>query len=556
MARKTRKAPLMETTTPDLSNFLYRVAIYTRLSTETQKEIDDSSLARQRQICMDFLKDKPDMVVYDTYMDNGFSGTNFEREDFQRMLDDIATKKVNCVIVKDLSRFGRNYMDVDEYLNEKFPAWKVRFIAVIDHFDTAFPDKDGYLIVPFRNILNEYYAKDFSQKVKTAIEAKMRCGEYVCNAYNIPYGYLRDGENHSFTVNPETAPIVQRIFEMRASGASYYRISTMLNEEGFPSPNRYQYLKGIAHAERYSNVLWSVFTVKAILNNRAYTGCRIHRKSVSGLRGQNRRFTSLDEQIWIPNAHEPLVSEEVFEKVHQLNEETRVTKNNGRLTAAPEQDFRDGFRGRVFCGDCGGRMYFAPYKCVGGKIKLTFRCATHSKYVKACPSHSIQMGKVVAIVENQLNQQAQLVLSSQQIIKQLSDKNDGRIAQKKRNLHSLTVRKNGIAEKKTQLLRDYLEKLIDRDEYFYIKEQYEISAAALEDEMSMVQDEINTLCAVAANAQRLAGILHNYQTSGTLTNELLELLIARLDFYQSGKQVDVKITFNYQDVFTQLLTED
>ncbi len=246
----------------------------------------------------------------------------------------------------------------------------------------------------------------------------------------------------------------------------------------------------------------------------------------------------------------------MFDKVQQVNQQKKRKKSSERKHPKPDCDFREGLKGLAFCGDCGRKMFFPSSKSGQKRTILYVKCFTHAKHLKACTAHSVPMPKLIQIIENQLNQQAQLVLSSQQLINQLSDKNDGRIAQLKRNLRSLTVRKNGIAEKKTQLLRDYLEKLIDREEYFYIKEQYEISSASLEDEMSVLQDEITTLSTVAVNAQRLAGILHDYQLSGKLTNELMKLLIARLDFYQTGKQVDVKITFNYQDVFTQLLTEE
>lgn len=162
MARKSRKAAPTAAEVPVNGAAQFQVGIYTRLSVESTHNRESDSLLHQRELCLDYLKDKPDMALVDTYMDNGFTGTNFERVEFQRMLGDIQSKRINCVLVKDLSRFGRNYLEVDQYLNIRFPEWKVRFIAALDHFDTAVPDKEGHLIVPFRNILNEYYSRDFS----------------------------------------------------------------------------------------------------------------------------------------------------------------------------------------------------------------------------------------------------------------------------------------------------------------------------------------------------------------------------------------------------------
>lgn len=554
MARKSRKAAPTAAEVPVNGAAQFQVGIYTRLSVESTHNRESDSLLHQRELCLDYLKDKPDMALVDTYMDDGFTGTNFERVEFQRMLGDIQSKRINCVLVKDLSRFGRNYLEVDQYLNIRFPEWKVRFIAVLDHFDTAVPDKEGHLIVPFRNILNEYYSRDFSMKVRSAIRAKMKNGTFVGNFVNIPYGYVRDGENHTYQINPETAPVLQRIFQMRLNGHSYYRIATTLNDEGIPSPFRYLYLKGCSSTDRYRTAIWTYSSVRQILNNRAYLGVRIHHKTESGLRGANRRFVARDQQIWIEQAHEPLVSQEDFDAVQKLNQES-ARRQRSLKTTAPDCDFRPGLGGRTFCGDCGSTIYYLPSKMAGNRTILYTRCSRFLKYAKACTIHSIQVPKLVEVIDHALRQQMSLSSAVEDALKKMSSSEEGkqtRLNQKKR---SLLVRKNNINERKNQLLKDYMSHILNREEFFLLKEQYEAQSSQLEKELADVQQEISEMQSLAENARDWLRTIHEYEQRQSITNELIQDLVERVDLYQKGKSVEVKLTFRFQNTFQQIIGE-
>lgn len=547
MARKSRKAPIADEA-PVLEAAQFRVGIYTRLSNEATASRESDSLIHQRELCMEYLKDKPDMAVVETYTDNGFTGTNFYRDDFQRMVDDIHSGKINCVVVKDLSRFGRNYLEVDQYLNVKFPEWKVRFIAVLDHFDTAVPDKDGQLIIPFRNILNDYYSRDFSKKIRSAIRAKMKSGTFVGTPLNVPYGYLRDGENHTYQINPETAPVLRRIFQMRLNGNGYKAIAVALNDDGLPSPFRYLHLKGYSNSERFKNSIWISSTVRQILGNPAYLGIRIHHKSESGLRGANRHFVSRDQQIWIEHAHEPLVSQETFDKVQIMNRKvSEKYKNLNKST--PECDFRPSLNGRIFCGDCGSRIIFLPREYTNNRTVLLSRGSRHVNYPKACSLHSIPMPGLIDVITHALNKQVELASAAEQAMGRLNHSKGNRTAQLNRQRKSLDVRKKNLNEKKSQLLKDYMDQLLNRQEYFFIKEQYESQSEMLAEELVSVQQQLAELSARSESAKKWAAALDRYSKSGAITNEIIQELVERIDLYQQGKQVEVKLTFGFRNIF-------
>ena len=330
MARKTRKAPLLAPDKVEAERDTgYRAGLYLRLSVESTEEFDGNSLGHQREICLDYLRDKPEILVWETYIDNGFSGTNFDRKAFRHMVSDLQAGIINCVVVKDLSRFGRNYLDVDEYLNEKFPAWGVRFISVLERFDTTAPSRESGFIVPFRNILNDYYARDISRKGKTAKHAKMQAGTFLHGGVATPYGYLIDRAHCTYQVDPETAPVVQRIFEMAAQGTKVPVIAKLLNQEGVIAPMKYRYLRGIIHAERFAESLWTVKQVRGILDNEAYLGIRVHRKTE---RTMGRvRTTAPEEQIRIIDAHQPLVTKELFDQVQaqaRTRKHRQLSKNH------------------------------------------------------------------------------------------------------------------------------------------------------------------------------------------------------------------------------------
>lgn len=210
------------------------------------------------------------MQVADTYVDNGATGTNFHRPGFEHMIRDVQDGRINCIIVKDLSRFGRNYLETSEYLERIFLAGGVRFIAVNNHYDSLKNEESGNdgIAVPFSNIVNEMYARDISGKIRTSIHTLMAKGEYLPPAGSIPYGYLRDADRNTYTPDLETEGIVRMIFEKKLAGASNYSISVELNRQGIPSPGRLRFLHGMSRDERHRTAAWTHKTVAFVLKNK------------------------------------------------------------------------------------------------------------------------------------------------------------------------------------------------------------------------------------------------------------------------------------------------
>lgn len=315
----------------------YQVAAYVRLSTEDSGKQDGYSLQNQKDLLLSFIREHSDLQLYKMYVDNGFTGTNFQRPAFEEMMDDIRAGHVNCVLVKDLSRLGRNYLEAGNYLEQVFPFFRVRFIAITEGYDSISPDfTNEALIIPLKNIINESYAKDISTKVSSAIETRKKQGKYMGR---LPvYGYLKDpkDKNH-LIVDPDTAPVVQRIFRMAVSGITMGRIAKQMNEEAIPCPSRYFVLKGFSREEKYLDSLWSRNTVKKILCNRMYLGCIVYGKTRRSI-AKNICQDSIPESDWqvVENTHEPLITRALFEQAREKLEVV-ARRYNAHYSSAERQ---------------------------------------------------------------------------------------------------------------------------------------------------------------------------------------------------------------------------
>lgn len=265
-SRKNQKNPLKkQTVSSDMK--LYRAGVYARLSVEDSKNPDCDTIENQLNLVREYIESKPYLKQTAEYVDNGISGTRFDRPEFTRMIEDMRAGKIDCIVVKDLSRLGRNYLETGDYLEKIFPFFGIRFIAVTDGYDSIHANaaEDG-IIVPLKNLINEAYAKDMSKKVSTAIEIKQQQGKFVgCRA---AYGYIKNPKDkNQLLVDREVSHIVVRIFECKAEGMGNASIARMLNEEGILSPMRYKYEKGLTKNRRYAESLWNDGTIAAMIVN-------------------------------------------------------------------------------------------------------------------------------------------------------------------------------------------------------------------------------------------------------------------------------------------------
>lgn len=373
----------------------YKTALYYRLSRDDDEAGESNSIASQRLILRKYAGDH-DLAIVDEYIDDGWSGTNFDRPAFQRLLKDIEAKKINCVLTKDLSRLGRNYIQVGQYTDYYFPQRNVRYIAVNDSVDTFEGDNE---IAPFKNILNEWYARDTSRKVRSALRARFEEGLYMGSV--APLGYKKDPAHKGhLIVDPASAWIVRKMFAMASSGMGVPSITRRLTEEQIPTPGEISLQHGETSFSRLNsqpkeNRKWSIGTVRQILTNRAYVGDAVHyKRSTRSYKDKRQVINPEDKCFIVEGTHEPLIERSVFDEVQAgLKARLRPRKNKSMLV----------YTGFLRCATCGHRLVFAPSSKTPDIGHGGYSCPTRSLYGKtACTRHYIRYDALDSYVLSRL----------------------------------------------------------------------------------------------------------------------------------------------------------
>lgn len=344
MARKKRQNPeavlgksrTVVSVTPETAKLGFQTAAYVRLSVEERGTVDGSSLKNQENLLLSFIKEQKELNLYKIYVDNGYSGTVFERPAFDEMMLDLKEGRIQCIVVKDLSRLGRNYLETGKYLEQIFPFFKVRFISVTDGYDSfssAFTEEAW--MIPLKNIMNESYAKDISIKVSSSLETKKKQGAFI-GKYP-PYGYRKDpGQRHRLIPDQETSSIVRRIYQMYLEGLALGRIAKILNEEQIPCPTRWLLEQGISQENRFAASIWDRTGIRRILKNPVYLGRIVYGKEqTSFAKGIRRQI--IPEKDWkiVENTHEPIVTESLFYRVQD-----RLNQKQGKEDAEYERSIK------------------------------------------------------------------------------------------------------------------------------------------------------------------------------------------------------------------------
>lgn len=373
---------------------------------------ESNSIGNQRELIRAFIHEQQDIELYDIYVDDGFSGSNFDRPEFKRMIKDIEAGKVNCVIVKDLSRFGRDYIESGRYIQKIFPALSVRFIALTDHYDSFRADAgESGIILPVKNFINDSYCRDISIKVKSQFEVKRKNGQ--CIAPFAPYGYRKaEGDKHQLVIDEYAAEIVRKMFAWKIEGLALSAIAEKLNGMGILSPKEYKKFIGTNYRGGFSGAAtahWSVPTIKRILTNEVYLGHMVQGKSEK-INYKLKKSIKKHETEWIrvENTHEAIVSEDSFQVVQHL------LKVDGRVS--PTSEKTSFFMGILFCGDCGEQMIRRTnrYK---DRQKVYYICSTKNRG-EGCSRHSIEEEKLKALVLEMVRKYANCFLEEKRIFEQ------------------------------------------------------------------------------------------------------------------------------------------
>ena len=402
----------------------YIAGLYFRLSQEDERQGESVSIDNQRSMLRKYAEEHG-FEIHDEYIDDGVSGTTFDRPDVQRLLDDAKTGVINTIIVKDLSRFGRNYIEVGQYVDYVFPAFGIRFIAIQDNVDTENRDSNAMEMMPIMNIFNEWHAANTSKKIRAVKKAHAKEGIYT--AKKAAYGYkIGTDKKRTPVIDEETAPIVRRIFEMYASGISPIKIAETLNLEGVMSPATYAYSQIGQKPKPNVMGLWTATTIREMLNKIIYIGHMAQLRWTSLSYKNHKRFRN-DESEWaiVYNTHEPIISQELWNRC----QERKKSVAKGRRTKVGYTHPLSGF---LFCADCGNKMKLSTAVSRStGKRLYRFDCGYHIRYGKAyCFSHFIAASILEEIVLDDIREMAKSIVLDEKAIREEFIRHNAELADK------------------------------------------------------------------------------------------------------------------------------
>lgn len=548
MARISRKKPETEREVPDKAENL--VAFYLRLSDPDERSGTSESIENQKSLLSDYIKDKSEFRLVSTYIDDGKTGTNFRRPGFEAMMQDVKKGLANCIMVKDLSRFGRNFLESGNYIENIFPFLGVRFIAVTDGFDTLTSSaSEMAFLMPLKNMMNENYARDISVKERSAKKMLRKKGCFL-GAHAI-YGYIKSKQDkHKLCIDPEAAGVVRMIFDMGEQGCSDIAIARHLNEQNIWSPAKYKYEKGILHHEKYAkSVGWYPQTVAMILNSRAYVGDMVQGGYCSTQMKGKRSVQPKEQWDIVPNQHEAIISMEQFERVAQIRAGRHKKYMAGQGMSGKKEEKRpfahqgteNILKGKVFCANCKTALERKYIRQCSDKYR--FICGVHEKG-GGCQRKYIAESDLHAALLVVIKSRIELVSD----INHWLTKNRMNQWQKLESMnHEITAIQNELErlkQAKGGLYDDWKSGLIDKVEFQFLKESYQKKIMDREIQLQSGEKE----CAEYINNCTLENPVMKstkpLSTKDLLSREVIELLIDRIEICEHHR---IKVYLKFED---------
>ena len=529
---------------------IYKAVIYARLSSEDDRKIASHTVDNQIALLRDYIDSRDDMEFVECYCDRGFSGTKFDRPDFMRMIADMKLGKFNCIVVKDLSRLGRNYLEAGNYMEKIFPMYGVRFICVSDGFDSLYskPMEDG-MLVPLKNLINEAYAKDISKRVSISKENQQKRGEFI--GTQPPLGYLKDPEDcHHLIPDPDAMQVIKDIFAWRLEGKSVTAIARHLNKMGIPSPVQYRIQKGMEKNPKYKDVRWDGGSVGCILRNVAYIGDMEQGYQKGALyKGIPDHRQKKEQRICVMGTHEPIVDKVTFYKVQELMDE--VTNKQKQVQDKYKHLHRkdDVFKGLLYCADCNCKLSFyrRTVKLPSGYFHYYTYLCRNTPYREECTKKNMKMEKLEEIVKELINLHISLYMEREDILRELNGRKPvtgerSRLEQKKQEmLEEMDV----IETRIRNLYEDLKDETISEAEYLSLKGEYVAKTEQLkkmceetEDSISMLKPDVKVSIEVSENMDKFGGFTK-------LTPDIINAFIKRITFFGDNR-IEVEYTFSDQ----------
>lgn len=549
MARKSRKVLQKET-----QNYIpvatstekkLATAAYARLSVEKE---DDDSIHTQITLLKNYISEHSDLELSDTYIDNGFTGTRFDRPDFVRMMDDVRCGKIQCIVVKDLSRFGRDFLETGYYIETLLPRLNVRLISINDDFDSFREGDINSIAIPIKNMVNELYAKDFSRKVTAYNDLHRERGDV--KLLRSVYGYKRDAVNNIYIVNPDTAPIVQMIFRWYLLGVTTGQIAKRLNTMQILTPLAYKAIIEKGEEFNQEGDAWNYGRVRDILRNTIYIGDLTWGKRRKTLfRNVPEHKTPKEEWVICHNMHEPLISKADFEEVQR-----RLDAMADKLRSPKEYEYNppDQFQSKVYCLDCGKKMRYSKY-CYGNRDGAFYSCGC--RVIGSTNEHH-NLWKVNAdflkiVVADQVNQLVAWMCDRKKLVARLQaefQRNTGTLKVQKRKLQ-LQMKVEQIEEKLTTLYENLAEGIINAEDYKIIKDRYLSEKDVVREELQAADVELRQVEAQLEEFMELVGRLEQYLGQGGFNEALVRELVESIQISQNN---GIEIRFVCEDVIQQI----
>ena len=513
----------------------YNTALYMRLSRDDENFGDSVSIETQRTILQQFARENGLHVVSE-YIDDGWSGTNFERPNFKRMMDDVEAGRINCIVTKDLSRFGREHVMMDYYLEFYFPEKKVRYVAVSDNEDT---EKGLSDFVPFKNLFNEWFAKDTSRKVKTALHAKFAAGERTF-AY-APLGYIRHPEiKNSIAIDEETRWIIEKIFDLAFHGAGAAKITKTLVEEEVPCAGWLNYKRYGTFAHIYEGqpsekaYAWTVAQVKSILKDETYIGNSVHNKQTN-ISYKNKKKVRKPQEEWfrVENTHEAIISKEVFEQVQE-----QIANRRRQQKDATTQIFS----GLVKCADCGWSMRFGTNR--QNKTPYShFTCSQYGQGLKQCSSHYIRYDTLYTYVLARVRDWTRQAQEDEQALLQNLLKGGDKeraLASKKQTaeLAKAEKRKAEVDRLFAKMYEDWAAERITAYNFNMMSQKYQTEQQELVAKIERLKADLSAEQKTVTDAEKWIALLKQYSNPTELTAELLNALIEKIVVHEATTAED------------------
>lgn len=533
----------------------YRTAIYARLSIE-DNGCGSDSIENQIELLRKYVCNNEELTLVSTFYDNGMTGTNFDRPGFAAMLDEVKSGKINCIVVKDLSRFGRNYMEVGNYLEKIFPYLGVRFISVNDNYDSNSVTSNEALALSLKNVYHHLYAKDISRKICTTFDAKKKQGLFLGRF--APYGYKKsEHDRYRLEIDSETADIIRDIFRMRLGGMGVTAIARYLNDKGIPPYYKMLFEKGLVKGTNgEANALWSGGSVRGILENPVYCGHIVERKSDQAYYKGVKRQIPKSEWVYIENTHEPIIAQADFDEVQCLIEQSKQTVSKHLEQTSHRERTENILRGMLVCGYCKKKMARdgGYYDADGKLIRHRFSCTNKYRKGNHCRSASKVEAELLSSLFSIIQTQLQVLADTKAL---LDDYLKSAAYNKSKNgdlreMQNIAAQISQAKSKIQELYHDYKKGLVSENTYLFAQSEFEGEQRILEAKFNELQDREQAAKTVAEPALEWITEMLTFQKEPALSRKMCEALVDYVEVYD--KQLAIHYTFEaeYEQIATFL----